>query len=203
MKKISIEDFNKILADAKKMGYDLRMSDIFYTFELQRFENNGVIYSVLFGKGQSKDDIELYDKSDKIKFLKRYINSNYPLMASEVKEQPKRGRAKKPEVEYEDITFEENKAYMLKLKKETEQAIKNGDIDKKDGLKILADLSVKLNDKFAVAEKQDEQRVIVYKKYNDICACGREIYRPTRDDIMEDLKKEYDLIPRKKDNNDE
>lgn len=203
MNKISIEDFNKILSDAKKMGHSLRMSDIFYTFELQRFESKNIVYTVLFGKGSKQEEIDNYDNSNKIKFLKKYINVNYPISSSDRNEQLKRGRKKKVVEDHEDITFEENKAYMLKLKKETEDAIKKGEIEKKDGLKILADLSVKLNDKFAVSEKQDEQRIIVYKKYNDICVCGREIYRPTKNDIIEELKEEYDLVPKKKDNGDE
>ena len=169
MGKIGIEDFNNILSDAKKMGHNLRMSDIFYTFELQRFDNKGVVYSVLFGKGSSQEEIDEYDESVKIKFLKKYINTNYPLDSPGENEQVKRGKPKKEVENHEDITFEENKAYMLKLKKETEAAIKKGEIEKKDGLKILADLSVKLNDKFAVSEKQDEQRIIVYPKFNTIC----------------------------------
>ena len=169
MGKIGIEDFNNILSDAKKMGHNLRMSDIFYTFELQRFDNKGVVYSVLFGKGSSQEEIDEYDESVKIKFLKKYINTNYPLDSPGENEQVKRGKPKKEVENHEDITFEENKAYMLKLKKETEEAIKKGEIEKKDGLKILADLSVKLNDKFAVSEKQDEQRIIVYPKFNTIC----------------------------------
>ena len=206
MNKISIEDFNKILADAKKMGYNLRMSDIFYTFELQRFENKEVIYSVLFGKGSSKEEIDSYDRSNKIKFLKKYINVNYPILPSVEKEQLKRGRQKKAVEEHEDITFEENKAYMLKLKKDTEEAIKKGEIEKKDGLKILADLSVKLNDKFAVSEKQDEQRIIVYSKYNDTCPyCHHEIRRKTDEDMLAEIKEKYILTPKQafKDNGDE
>lgn len=89
-----------------------------------------------------------------------------------------------------DITFEENKAYMLKLKKDTEDAIENNEIDKKDGLKILADLSVKLNDKFQVREERIEQVVHVFTKFNAVCQCGREIYIPTKQDLM----KKYNLI---------
>lgn len=206
MKKISIEDFNKILTDAKKMGYDLRMSDIFYALELQRIENKEVIYSVLFGKGSSQEDINFYNKSDKIKFLKTYINTNYPIFFSDGNGPSKRGKSKKSDIEHEDITFEENKAYMLKLKNETEKAIEKGEIEKKDGLKILADLSVKLNDKFAVAEKQEEQRVIVFSKYNDICPyCNHEVRRKTDEDMLAEIKEKYVLTPKQdyKDNNDE
>ena len=201
MKKITIDDFNKILADAKKMGYDLRMSDIFYTFELQRFESNKIVYSVLFGKGNSHEEIDNYDNSGKIKFLKKYINSNYPISSFGEKEKLKRGRQKKTEEEHKDITFEENKAYMLKLKKDTEEAIEKGEIEKKDGLKILADLSVKLNDKFAVSEKQDEQRIIVYPKFNTICERTKsECWLQTKEFAMQ----HWGLIedPNKKNNND-
>ena len=203
MERITIEDFNKILADAKKMGYNLRMSDIFYTFGLQRFDNNKVIYSVLFGKGNSPEEIDDYDNSGKIKFLKKYINSNYPISSFGEKEKLKRGRQKKTEEEHEDITFEENKAYMLKLKKDTEEAIEKGEIEKKDGLKILADLSVKLNDKFAVSEKQDEQRIIVYPKFNTICERTKsECWLQTKEFAM----KHWGLVEKNnniKDNSDE
>lgn len=205
MGKIGIEDFNNILSDAKKIGHNLRMSDIFYTFELQRFDNKGVVYSVLFGKGSSQEEIDEYDESVKIKFLKKYINTNYPLVSPGENEQVKRGKPKKEVESHEDITFEENKAYMLKLKKETEAAIKKGEIEKKDGLKILADLSVKLNDKFAVSEKQDEQRIIVYPKFNTICERTKtECWLQTKEfamqhwGLIEDPNRKYN-----KDNGDE
>ena len=90
----------------------------------------------------------------------------------------------------EDITFEENKAYMLKLKKDTEDAIEKGEVDKKDGLKILADISTRLNDKFSVNQQQKDQMVFVSCKYNSICECGKEIYIPTKEQLME----EYGLV---------
>lgn len=165
--KIGIEEIKKIVSDGKTMGYSLRTADIFYIFAVQIFDEK-ILYEQLFGGG-SEEEITSYNSSDKIKFLKKYINSNYPSIYSGKNEQPNRGRQKKTSTEHEDITFEENKAYMLKLKKETEEAIINGEIEKKDGLKILADLSVKLNDKFAVSEKQDEQRIEVVTKFNTVC----------------------------------
>jgi hypothetical protein len=67
---------------------------------------------------------------------------------------------------------------MLKLKKETELAMEAGDIDKKDGLKILTDISTKLNDKFSVKDDTAEQLVVVNYKYDAICPnCGKEVSR--------------------------
>ena len=98
-------------------------------------------------------------------------------------------RSKKQDID--DITFDENKAYMIKLKKDTEEAMANGEIEKKDALKILADISVKLNDKFNVKDaNEDRQVVIVQNKFNAICECGREIYVPTKEEMM----KKYNLV---------
>ena len=64
------------------------------------------------------------------------------------------------------------------------------EIDIKDGLKILADLSVKLNDKFNVTSEEKDQMIVVNKKYNSICQCGRELYIPTKEDLMD----KYNLV---------
>ena len=79
---------------------------------------------------------------------------------------------------------------MKKHKADTEKAMENGEKDKKDGLKILTDISVKLNDKFSVNDTNNQRVVIVNKKFNAICDCGREIYVPTKEDLME----KYNLI---------
>lgn len=42
----------------------------------------------------------------------------------------------------------------------------------------IADIRVKLSEKFNTSERVVEQRVIVEQKYNAVCACGREIYIP-------------------------
>ena len=162
MGKLSIEDINNVIQNGALNGHDIRMQDIMYVAALHIFKDKSVVYATLWGKDSSEDKVITYDSCDKIKFLKKLIK---PVS----KEASKTTGKDEPDSQYEDITFEENKAYMLKLKKETEEAIANEEIEKKDGLKILADLSVKLNDKFAVSEKQDEQRIIVYPKFNTIC----------------------------------
>jgi hypothetical protein len=79
------------------------------------------------------------------------------------------------------------------LKKDTEDAIAKGEVDKKDGLKILADLSVKLNDRFSVQAEVKDQIVIVEQKYNDVCEyCQHEVARRTM--TKEEAMKEYNLV---------
>jgi hypothetical protein len=93
----------------------------------------------------------------------------------------------------EEITFEQNKAEIISLIKQTQDALANKEIEVKDALKIEADLRVKLNDKFSVSDTNQEQLVIVNCKYNAVCECGREIYIPTKEDLI----KEYNLIENK------
>jgi hypothetical protein len=68
--------------------------------------------------------------------------------------------------------------------------MESGDIEKKDGLKILTDISTKLNDKFGAKEEMKDQMVVVECKFNSVCSCGREIYIPTKEDLM----KKYNLV---------
>lgn len=186
MKKINIEDFNKILADAKKMGYDLRMSDIFYTFELQRFDSKKIVYSVLFGKGSAQEDIDIYDKSAKIKFLKKYIETNYPIDTPHSAVGRPRKNKENESKQYEDITFEENKEALIKLLEKTQKMAKEGKIEEKDAIKIESDIRLKLNNYFNVSEKQDEQRIIVYEKFNHICdVTHKECWLQTKEFAMQ------------------
>ena len=119
--------------------------------------------------------------------MRNYLDINFKEEKKEVEiAKPKRKKAKG-----EDITFEENKAEMIKLIKQADDRYANGEIDAKDHLKIVTELRVKLNDKFQVKEEMKEQLVIVNQKYNAICdGCGRETYIPTKEDLM----KQYNLI---------
>lgn len=152
------EKINEIIAKCAESSHVVRVRDVSFVILSHFYEDKEVAYRCVFG-----DDgyFESYIKDKSIVYLEKYIQ-DFLFYADSKK----------------DITFEENKAYMLKLKKETEDAMANGEIDKKDGLKILADLSVKLNDRFQVKEDVKDQIVQVCTKYNDICPnCGIEISR--------------------------
>jgi uncharacterized protein YjgD (DUF1641 family) len=127
---------------------------------------------------ENDTEIELYDQSKSIAFLKTYLKDEE---ASGNKSRKKKGS---------DISFDENKEEMIRLIKEAQEALERGEIEAKDALKIQADLRVKLNDKFSVKDETQEQLVVVNIKFNDVCSCGREIYVPTKEDLME----KYNLI---------
>ena len=82
---------------------------------------------------------------------------------------------------------------MLKLKKDTEDAMERHEIEKKDGLKILAQISTTLNDKFNVTSEEKNQIVIVNQKYDDLCPrCFTEIAR--RPISKEEAMEMYNLV---------
>ena len=179
---ISIEDIKKIIEDASKKGFKIGVRDIAFVVLLDAFENEDIAYKCLFGSesGFMQEYASVYARTGAVEYIKDYIDILSTNNGS---------RSKKQDVD--DITFDENKSYMIKLKKDTEEAMANGEIEKKDALKILADISVKLNDKFNVKDaSEDRQVVIVQNKFNAICECGREIYVPTKEEMM----KKYNLV---------
>ena len=179
---ISIEDIKKIIEDASKKGFKIGVRDIAFVVLLDAFENEDIAYKCLFGSesGFMQEYASVYARTGAVEYIKDYIDILSTNNGS---------RSKKQDVD--DITFDENKSYMIKLKKDTEEAMANGEIEKKDALKILADISVKLNDKFNVKDaNEDRQVVIVQNKFNAICECGREIYIPTKEEMM----KKYNLV---------
>lgn len=183
---ISTEQVKQAIEDCKKAGHEIGIRDIAYVFLSRNFDDIRMPYRCLFGLDvdYNPDYAETYDKTGTMQYLKGYVDMNF---SDGIK------KKKKKDSDDEDISFEENKAYMLKLKKDIEKAIEDGEMEKKDGYKALADISVKLNDKFQVQGEVKEQMVIVNAKFNAICgSCGREIYIPTKEDLME----KYDLVER-------
>ena len=175
---ITNEQIQGIIKECKDSKANITTRDIAYVVLCNELEDKEVAYKCVFGadKGFSMKNHNVYKESADIALLKQFVDLAQKKHSSKANK--------------DDITFEENKAYMLKLKKDTEKAMNKGEIDKKDGLKILADLSVKLNDKFQVREERVEQVVHVFSKFNAICQCGREIYIPTKEDMM----KKYNLV---------
>lgn len=183
-KMISTEQVKQAIEDCKKAGHEIGIRDIAYVFLSKNFDDIRMPYRCLFGLDvdYNPDYAETYDNTATMQYLKSYVDMNFS-----------DGTKKKKKIvsEDEDISFEENKAYMLKLKKDIEKAIEDGEMEKKDGYKALADISVKLNDKFQVQGEVKEQLIVVNTKFNAICgSCGREIYIPTKEDLME----KYNLV---------
>ena len=162
-----------MLEDAEKKGYKLRIRDVAYAYLCTHFEDSTIAYKSIYGEDVL--DTSSFDSKPAISYIKDQIK--YAIMTDTAESANK-------------MSFDENKAEMIKLIKETEDAMENGEIEKKDGLKIIADIRVKLNDKFNVSDKSKSGIVIVEPKFNSVCSCGREIYVPTKEELMA----KYDLI---------
>ena len=171
---LTIEKVGEILTNASSQGANLKVRDIAYVLLRRYFDDRSYAWRVCFTDADyDEKTIDAYEEGIGYQFLREVL--------AEV-------RDKGGLLYDEDITFEENKAYMLKLKRDTEMAMEAGDLEKKDGLKILSDLSVKLNDKFSVQAEVKDQMVVVNAKYTDVCEyCGRETApRPmTKEEAME------------------
>lgn len=182
---ISNDKLTDIIKDCELAGHKVKIKDISYVLLCRCYDDIAVAYKVLFDSDKSNAEILEYHQSNTISFLRTYMDSNFASQAKEINQKSKK-RSKE-----DDITFEENKAYMLKLKRDTEKAMEDGTVEFDKGVTLLKDITTKLNDKFQVQNDVKEQMVIVNCKYNAICeGCGRETYIPTKEDLM----KEYNLI---------
>lgn len=186
---LSKEKVGDILTKASEQGLSLKVRDISYVLLRRYFADRSYAFRVCFGADADYGDsvIDAYENGEGYAFLKEELE-----MVRDRSAMVYSGGAGV----LDDITFEENKAYMLKLKKETEEAMERGEVDKKDGLKILSDITTRLNDKFAVTAQQQDQLVVVNCKYDHICpVCQTEVARRpmTKDEAM----REYNLIEKK------
>ena len=170
---ISNEQIKRAIEDCARANHTISVRDISYVLLSMHLDDSLVAYKCIFGNDYdyNQDYHATYDQTSTMTYLKSYVE--FTLLND-----------KKKKKKTEDISFEENKAYMLGLKKQTEEAMAAGEIDKKDGLKILTDISTKLNDKFSVKDEVQDSIVQVYTKFNAICECGKEIYIPTKEDLM-------------------
>lgn len=164
------EQIKKTIEHFKESGETIRVRDIAYTLLSKMFADSKTAYQCLFGTEGYDDyaDDEMRGKLEQYLSDAGYIKS--------VSEDNDTGT----------ITFEENRREMELLLKKTQQSMDDGLVDPKDGLKIMADIRVKLNDKFKVESKKQDRMIIVEKKYNHICERYRcECYLPTKEDLME------------------
>lgn len=184
---ISNEQLKQMIADAQKSGFKIGMRDIAYVFLCKSFDDISSAYRCIFGadKDYNPAAVYSYDTTGAIEYIRTYVETTFAV-------KDKKGRRSADE----DITFEENKGEIIKLIKSTRDALKNGEIEAKDALKIEADLRIKLNDKFQVKEEVKDQYVHVFQKYNDVCPyCSHEIAR--RSMTKEEAMRKYNLIENK------
>lgn len=180
--KIGIEDIKKIVEDANRMKHDVKVGDIAYLILSRTITDRNVVYATIFGKGFGDDIPLMYEKSSKIRYLKKYLNANYPDTSE-----------KKHKKKVQDISFEDNKMALIAKLEELQHAVDNGDIAYKDSLRAEIDIRTKLNDKFSVNEGSEQQMIVVQPKFNHICDyTHKECWLQTKEYAMQ----HWDLVER-------
>jgi hypothetical protein len=197
------KDLLKIMMDAAKdKGYEARIRDVAYAILKHTLGTEFVAYSVCFGSPEDESDVEDYDASELAVFLESVATDEIGYNAEPVPAGPSDedilaalGAQSNTAEGDKDITFEENKAAMVELIERTEKALEEGSIDLDKGLKIIADLRVKLNDKFGASEDSKRNVLILPPSYDMICKyTQRECFQMNKEYAM----KKFDLIEKPK-----
>ena len=188
---LSTDDLRQIKADCESAGHSIIVKDISFVLVKRMYSDAIVAYKSIYSDNKNDNDIIAFIKSPAISFLTMYMESMLEqrgIGGSSAK------KSKKTKLSVEDdITFEENKAELIKLINETKQKERDGEIDAKQSLDLQTKLRITLNDKFKVQEDIKDNVVIVNQKYDDICPyCRHEIAR--RPITKEEAKTMYSLI---------
>lgn len=187
---MDIADIRNIIAKARRDGHDTGMKDIAFVVLERAFGDSLAAYRCLFDAVAKQRDAESYVREPKTAYLREAVPQDRPAKTG--------GMTKDGDSpDMEDLSFEENKAEMIRLLDEIREKMNSGEMEAKDGLKLMTDIRTRLNDKFGTAEKSEERRVIVNIKYNDICPyCSHEIRRKTDEDMLAEIKDKYILTPK-------
>lgn len=164
----------------KEKGENVRVRDIAYTLLSKMFADPKTAYQCLFnGETDGYDDYLLDGMRDK---LRDYLTGEGYI------------RSVSTDDDTGGITFEENKREMESLLKKTQKAMDDGLVDPKDALKIMADIRVKLNDKFKVESEKKNRMIVVEKKFDFVCPhTRRECYQLDKEEAM----KRWNIVEKK------
>lgn len=194
---MAIKYIDKVIADGKKQGHEIRIRDIGYAILCVKLADPNMAYMLIFG---DDGNFETFSKLDRIAFLVRYfqkeqMHSKEKAEATEIAKLIAKSKGKQQKNDSDSsLTFEENREgieqqlkEIVDLKKEAMSSIDGVDLKTLALLqKTEADLRVKLNDKFGASEKTAEQYIIVQPKFTKICPYTRhECYEMTEEYAME------------------
>lgn len=176
--KISKEQIKKITEHCSTEGHEVRFRDIAYCVLKDVFSDAVLAYKAIFDADASYIVISNYDKSAKTKAVKKYMTENNLLGHKIISSTTLPTEA--------DITFEANKAELVKMLEDVDRAFDDGLIDYKDAAKLKVDIRTKLNDKFSVSEDSGAQVIFVQPKFNHICQhTQKECWLQTKEYAME------------------
>lgn len=190
--KLGIEEITKTIEDCERIGYNVKMGDIAYAILAKNFKDITIPYTILFGKESSMSAIKKYDSNGNMKFLKKYIDSNFGNEDGSTKDNAEKKNS-------EELSFGENKEQLIKNLDIIKKMKERGELDAKEFIKLDIEIRTKLVDKFQVSEKQDEQKIITLITYDKVCPfCHHEVRSEPAEEAIREIKEKYDLVPKQK-----
>lgn len=175
MRKITKDGLDSVREAVKDVFPNLGVREVSFALLLDSFDDPQMAADAIFpNKGVSGRDSALRDD---VARLRRALHS----VMSERGDQSLENT----------ISKEENRAELIRMIEIIKRDMDSGEIERKDGLKMIADIRVKLNDKFEIEERSTQRRLIVVpQKRNMICAhTQRECtYWPTKEACMQHYK---------------
>ena len=162
---ITETEIKGFIDDCSNIGAKIKVRDIAF-FILKSYMLEEIAYKCIFY--DSNESLNEYLSKSSISILDDYFSEKIlPILKQE-------------EQESSGITYSENKIEMENLIRSLTSSINNNDYeDEKSKItaqKTVADLRIKLSEKFNVSESSRNQIVKVEQKYNSICPyCHHEI----------------------------
>lgn len=170
------EQIKKTVEHFKEEGKTVRVRDIAFALLSKMFADKKTAYQCLFGGTEGYDE---YTDDDMREKIEQYLTDEGLI------------RSLSTDMDTGGLTFEENKREMEMLLVKTQRAMDDGLVDPKDALKIMADVRVKLNDKFKVESKKQDRMIVVERKFDFVCPhTRRECYQLDKEYAM----KKWNLI---------
>lgn len=179
---VSVEEIKACKDYCADKGFRIDDKEIAYLFVNRELRNPVMAYKMVIREGLSDELIEKYDKSPRMACLRQYMNDNWTKRKAEERAATVAG----------NISFEENRDALIGMLADIETMMNANQIEKKDAMKMMTDIRIKLNDKFNMKEQQVEQRIIVQPKFNTLCPhTHKECWSQTREFAME----HWHLVP--------
>lgn len=179
---ITAEEIKKCKDYCYEQGYPVDDKEIAYLFVNRELRNPVMAFRMVIRENLSDELIEKYDQSPRMACLRKYMNDNWTKRRTEDNTTTSVG----------NISFEENRDALIAMLSDIEAMMNADQIEKKDAMKMMTDIRIKLNDKFNMKEQQVEQRIIVQPKFSHICNhTHKECWLQTREFAIE----HWHLIP--------
>ena len=153
--KITSDDMKRLRATMAHEWPDLRVTDVAFAVLCETFEDDAVAVAVAYREKAPANGEESKAFSPRAQALRKAVHQ---IVFGAVGQE-------------DTISKEENRSELIRMIDEIQAGMDNGEIEKKDGLKMIADIRVKLNDKFEIEERSEgrQRLIIVPQKRDMIC----------------------------------